>query len=561
MSNDCSPVQTISRRDRIAFYAGIIGLGIAASVTGLENGFALDDVALIAGNARVHSLDHWWRLFAMTYWPPQYGASLYRPIVTIGYALQWAAGHGTPWLFHLTSIVLYAAVSALVLSLALELIRPPAALAAAALFAAHPVHVEAVANVVGQSELLAAAATLGACVIYLRARRWGALGPRSIAWIALLFVVACLSKEHAVLLPGLLAALEWFAVGRDGSRPALRVRDRARAMAPLFATLALIVVGLVIVRTLVVGELLGEKHLVPIYGVRRLWVVLAVVPHWLRLLTWPAHLSAEYSPRQIEIPQSPGWEIAPGAAILVAVVAGFVALGLGTEGGRAERNVARVAFAWLAITLFPVSNLFSVMLVAERTLLMPSVGATLLAAAAVSALLGTDPAARVRMRPVVAVVISCAVLLGIVRSATRSRVWRDDATLFAQTVEDAPRSYRAQFFYGQLLFEQGKRGEAERRLRLAISLNPTASDVSPLNYLATQYRIAGMCPQALPLYERALANDARRPDVRYGLAECLFATGRVSEARRLAQEGAQRGDLKGLFLQLLARVDSVSSGG
>ena len=105
-------------------------------------------------------------------------------------------------------------------------------------------------------------------------------------------------------------------------------------------------------------------------------------------------------------------------------------------------------------------------------------------------------------------------------------MWRDDATLFAQTVEDAPRSYRAQFFYGQMMFAQGKRAEGERHLRLAIDAQSDAADVSPLNYLATQYRDAGMCPQALPLYERALANDAERPDVRYGLASCLLATGR-----------------------------------
>jgi hypothetical protein len=559
MSNDCGPVQSISRRDRITFYAGIIGLAIVASAAGLENGFALDDVALIADNARVHSLHQWWRLFAMPYWPPQYGASLYRPVVAVGYALQWTIGHGAPWVFHLTSIVLYAVVSALVLSLTLELVRPAAALTAAALFAVHPVHVEAVANVVGQSELLAATGTLGACVIYLRARRRNTLGAGSIGGIALLFLVACLSKEHAVLLPAILAVLEWFGVGRDDFTPAPRVRDRVRAMGPLLATLGVLAIGLVIARTLVVGELLGEKHLVPIHGVRRFWVLLVVVPQWLRLLTWPAHLSAEYSPRQIDIPQSPGWGIVPGAAILTVIVAGFVALGMGADRGRAERNVAHVGLAWLTITLLPVSNLFSVMLVAERTLLLPSVGAVLVVGAGVSSLLRLKAAVSTGGRAVLTGAVASLLLLGIGRSASRSRVWRDDVTLFTQTVEDAPRSYRAQFFYGQMLFEQGKRGEGERRLRLAISLNPTPSDVSPLNYLATQYRIAGLCPQALPLYERALANDTQRPDVRYGLAECLLATGRVNDARRLAQEGAQRGDLRRLFLQLLARADSAGS--
>ena len=63
------------------------------------------------------------------------------------------------------------------------------------------------------------------------------------------------------------------------------------------------------------------------------------------------------------------------------------------------------------------------------------------------------------------------------------------------------------------------------------------------------------------MYERALANDDARPDVRYGMAACLLETGRVREARQLAEDGARRGDLKTLFLQLIARSDSAASSG
>jgi tetratricopeptide (TPR) repeat protein len=249
--------------------------------------------------------------------------------------------------------------------------------------------------------------------------------------------------------------------------------------------------------------------------------------------------------------------------ILTLVAAAFIAAGRGSEPSRRERSTTRLAIAWLAVTLLPVSNLFSVMLVAERTLLLPSVGAVMVAGAIASALLRVSAATeRNRLARIgLATIVASLVIAGTLRSRGRQRVWRDDAALFAQTAEDAPRSYRAQFFYGQMLFQQGKRAEGERRLRMAIALNPTSSDVSPLNYLATQYRDAGMCPQALPLYERALANDAERPDVRYGLAACLLTTGRFTEARRLAQDGVRRGDLKGLFLELIARSDSVSSRG
>jgi len=150
---------------RVWSYAAVVVLAVVASATALANGFALDDLALVADNARVHSLDHWWRLFTLPYWPPQYGASLYRPLVTLAYALQWWTGAGAPWVFHLSSVALYTALCALVLTLLLEVLSPAPALIGAALFAVHPVHVEAVANVVGQSELMASLAMVASCIV------------------------------------------------------------------------------------------------------------------------------------------------------------------------------------------------------------------------------------------------------------------------------------------------------------------------------------------------------------------------------------------------------------
>lgn len=549
---------SLPARHRLAMYAGIIALAVLASATGLSNGFALDDLALVADNARVHSLHEWWRLFRLPYWPPQYGASLYRPIVTIGFAVQWVAGGGSPLVFHLTSIALYAALSALVLAFFLELLGPIPAVVGTALFAVHPVHVEAVGNVVGQAELLAAVAAVGACIIYVHARRAGPPGRAAITSIGVLYAIACLCKEHALLLPALLGMLELFGIGRDRSDRANGLAEDLRTVGPLFVALFAIAVAYLVARTVVIGEVLGEKHLVPVFGVRRLWVMLVVVPQWVRLLFWPAHLSAEYSPRQIEIPDGAGPEIVLGSVILAAIAVLFVTLGRGTIATRTERVAARFALGWLAITLLPVSNLFSVMLVAERTLLLPSVGAMLfVGAAAAWAMQRATRPARVALASAAAVFV----VAGVIRSSTRQRVWRDDTTLFAQMAEDAPLSYRAQFFYGQMLFQQGRLAEAERRLKVAIALNPTPSDVSPLNYLATMYRDAGLCPQALPFYEQALANDDARPDVRYGLAACLLATGRVDQARRLAEDGVRRGDLKGLFIQLIARSDSLLSRG
>jgi hypothetical protein len=288
--------------------------------------------------------------------------------------------------------------------------------------------------------------------------------------------------------------------------------------------------------------------------------MLAVAPHWVRLFFWPARLSADYSPHHIAIPTGVDAAVATGAVVFAATVTAFLALGTPSV-PEERRGVARFAIAWTAVTLLPVSNLFSVFVLGERTLLVPSVGAVLLVGAIAAIAFDRADATSSRRFVRFAFAAGTAVcgLLGIVRSRERQRVWRDNATLFAQTVLDAPDSYRAQFFYGQSLFESGRRREGETHLRLAIRLNPMKADVSPLNYLATQYRDAGMCEAALPLYREAIANDSARPDVRYGLAACLLTTGQVADAKRIAQDGVRRGDLKGLFESLIAHADSESS--
>ena len=79
---------------------------------------------------------------------------------------------------------------------------------AAALFAVHPVHVEAVANGVGQAELWAALCILGAMGLYLRDRREGMLRRETGFMIVALFLGGIFIKEHVIVLPALLVAAE-----------------------------------------------------------------------------------------------------------------------------------------------------------------------------------------------------------------------------------------------------------------------------------------------------------------------------------------------------------------
>src|SRR5262249_42728392 len=98
---------------------------------------------------------------------------------------------------HLVNVLLHAGATALVAELARRVTSSSAiALIAGLLFAGHPIHVEAVANIVGRAELMCGVGVFAAIVLFLHP----ASGVRSFASWAW-FVFAMLSKEQGMLVP------------------------------------------------------------------------------------------------------------------------------------------------------------------------------------------------------------------------------------------------------------------------------------------------------------------------------------------------------------------------
>jgi hypothetical protein len=461
--------------------------------------------------------------------------------------MQWMIGDGAPRVFHATSVLLYVGVCLALFGVCRRILPFVGAWVATAFFAVHPVHVEAVANIVSQAELLAALWSIIALGIYLRARVHGrAPRPLELAAIVVLYAAAFLSKEHGVMLPAVFLAAEATVV-----RDRRSLRERARVLFPVGAALVVVAVALVAIRSMVLGSFIGEQMLVEVPPLARIWTMLGIVPEWVRLFLWPARLSADYSPNAVPVLTEPSLAVIPGVLVLLAGAAILIA---------AFRHARPAAFglSWALIALAPVSNLFSVLVIAERTLFVPTAGVCVALGWGFARVLDWARPSTARANPSwmpaslwgVAVVL---LALGTWRSARRQLVWKDNATLFAQMVNDAPMAYRAHYLYGISLFEQGRPAEGERELRTAIALNDVDSD--PRNYLATQYRMAKLYAQAIPLYREALRLRPTRPDSRYGLAHALLETGDLAGARAQVDSGLAGGQMKGYFEALRELIE------
>lgn len=526
----------------------IAALGIAASASSVINGFALDDVAIIARNEAIHALGDLPQLLTQAYWPPEFGPSLYRPFTAIVFAFQWALGSGSPLVFHVVSITLYVAVSLLVLRVASQVMQPTAAFVAAAIFAVHPLHVEAVANVVGQAELWAAMMLLLALTRCLEGLRVKAISSIDVVTISALFAAALMFKEHAIILPGLVLAA--VAILPSDEAP----RDRFRRVLPLVAAMGFVAVAFLVVRTLVLGRFAGGSTATVFIGqgyTTRLFTMLNVIPEWIRLFVWPASLSADYSPPRIETATAFEAAMLPGVVVMVA--AAFTAIH-----SRRELPALTFSITLAGLALLIPSNLAIVtgFVLAERSLFLPSVGVAMVMGLGVSRLIHAISAPG--FRRVVLGSFAALLLMGVMRSSQRSRAWRSNETLFRQTVLDVPTSYRAHLMLGELLWEKGERGEALSELAMAVRLS-RKTDYYVRWLAADRFHAAGQLGMASRFYKEALALKPTDQRARYGAVMAFLAQGYGADARELAVEGAERDPADPRFRRIVHVLDSVAA--
>jgi hypothetical protein len=512
---------TAERFRRVA----LVVLAVAASAAFLINGWVQDDAPRILYDRRVQEWSGLWIGFFETYWPPPSRSGLFRPLSTTLYTLQWMLGQGRLIVFHLVTLAAYLLATFGVWRVARRLLPEWPAWVAAALFAVHPLHTEVMAVAVNQSETLVVALLCFALLCW-----WDlATGARARGSATLLLLASYLAalgfKEHALVLPALLLALDLCAW------PELTWRERLRARGATFALLVVAGMGWWAYRSAIVGGIGGAAAA---EGLRsegfttRLVLMLGVVPEWARLFLWPASLSADYAPRRID--PDLGWGVMQwlGLALIV---------GWGAAVAWSWRRARWVAFSllWIAIGLAPVSNVLipTGVLLAERTLFLPSVGVVLL----LGALLATRarwwvdaaPAARV-----MAMTFGCIVVgLALARDWRRGPDWRDPGAFVKSQLRDSPDSWRAHTAYGIWEFEEGDRRVGEEHLRYAIALWP--HHARPYHLLADYYRGDGLCLPALALYTDALAREPDRPRQRISMAACLLWEGRYPESADIAR--------------------------
>jgi tetratricopeptide (TPR) repeat protein len=394
------------------------------------------------------------------------------------YGLNPGGRHLTNLLFHaLNSILLFAALRRLTGA-------PWRSFFVAALFAVHPLHVEAVAWISGRKHLVAG-------FFWMLALLWHAEHGkkpeiRTLLKVAAACALACMASPMAVTLPFALLLLDFWPLGRLA--PDTPLSRLPRAVWPLVREKALLFgISLCAAIAAQVTQTMTEAVAPPgmfSLGTRTaaaLWAYLEFLSDTLL----PMGLSIIYIH-----PDAPGLFKTLLAVFVVtaATLAGFAA--------RGKAPWLLTGWLWFLGVLFPMSGIIVIgpHARADRYTYMSLVGVFILLSWGLPALLS-----RMRRGAPAAALLGAVVTIGMAAAAqSYARCYEDTRTVFERALEVEPQSYVAHGFLGSLAEQEGRVASAAAHFEAALAVNPRFA--VGIEHLAALYLKMKQPDKALKLY-------------------------------------------------------------
>uniref|UniRef100_A0A8C7F571 dolichyl-phosphate-mannose--protein mannosyltransferase n=1 Tax=Oncorhynchus kisutch TaxID=8019 RepID=A0A8C7F571_ONCKI len=398
----------------------------------------------------------------------------YRPLTVLTFRLNYLIAGGLhPVGFHVLNIGLHSLISALMIDMFSVLIgglaydgngnrlnhAPKASLLAGLLFAAHPVHTESVAGIVGRADLLCALFFQLSFLTYCKAFRGGRESEEkfSIHWIAvslLLCTAAMLCKEQGITV----------LVG---------VSERVRT--GLLIRLALLAMGgasMLYARWRIMGT--GPPAFTEVDNPASFAdnVFLRVINYnyyyslnaWVLLCPW--WLCFDWSMGCVPLIKSAfDWRTA-WLLLLWCFLIGLISQALCSQDSQRRRTLT-LGLVLLVVPFLPACNIFFRVgfVIAERVLYLSSAGYCLLLAYGSLHCLQFIGLLRASLLALLCVYVA--------RCALRSHQWRSEQSLFTSALSVCPLNAKVHYNVGKNLADRGNTSAAIKYYREAVRLHPT----------------------------------------------------------------------------------------
>jgi len=467
----------------------IAGLGIYCNT--LQNEFVWDDFVLIGNNDYVKD----WRYLPQILTSSLYcnknpnlikldkeSSDFYRPLQTIFYLvdhtvwkLNYAGYHLTNMLLHiLTAILLYGLV-------ALISNNHKASFAAALLFVCHPIHTQAVTYIAGRADVLAGLFLLLMLILYVKELYVAALAS---------LALALLSKEISLIFPLILLAYE---VSFRAEKRTIKY-NLVRRLGPFFALSFVYVLTRFTLLNFATGSVFRARA--DFYV--RLVTAPRIAVEYIGLLFFPLKL---HMYRYITVSRS-----MLDIRVIIAVIV-LACLFAAMYMSRRRSAIIFFGMLWFFILLFPVLGVFAALnaQMAEHWLYLPSMGFFMVLSSVIVRIYDIRPA-----RILIIAVFIAAVAASSFLTFERNKDWKDDLTIYANTLKYTPSAADIHYNIGNAYLRREQFDGALAAYQESIRLKP--------NLVGSYINIGGIY-NGRGEYEKALEvlHRAARIDPEYAL--------------------------------------------
>ena len=419
----------------------------------LDSKFVWDDTSLIVENPYIKS---WHNLDSVFTKNIYHGANklinYYRPLQLLSYMAEYSIWGLNTFGYHLMNLMLHAMNAVLVYLLILAIFGSSGiGLLTALMFVTAPAISSVTYYVSARADLLVAMFMLLSALTFFEYHR----KRRAQFYVAsiLSFVFALLSRENAIILPFLLIMI--FFQNKERDRKTL-----LRSISPYFLILLVYIFLRVTVLNFSVApdELAPGNYITQTPLLYRLLTDFKVLITYLRLLLFPFNLHMNWYIRPVSFILEPGLVFCVGLIASLAIIIKKV-----------SRDHPQILFgvAWFFVTLLPVLNIYPLStFLHDAWLYVPCIGFFFIFS---TILLKIAP------RRVGRAIIAIFLLYFTITTVVHGRVWRDNVSLFKNTVKhnsDNPYIYSVHINLALAYFHDDRYEEAMRECHYAISLEP-----------------------------------------------------------------------------------------
>lgn len=484
----------------------------------LQNDFVFDDESVVQNYMAIRDLSNIPKFFTAQEGFHKVIGRYYRPVVSTTYTVDYALWGLTPEGFHLTNIIINAVAVLFLFAVLRRLFSEYkygllASLISTLIFAAHPVHTEAVSWISGRTDSLVTLFFFAAFYFYLM---YAEENMNKYFLLSLVFYsLGLLSKEMIVTFPVIIILFDF--LWRKKSFRELLNNWKTYALFVLLTVLYLVI------RYLVLKDVVERTKYNYFYGkdfVTVFATMLKTIPVYLKLLVFPVGLLYHYNG---VIPDSDSFldgSVVFSVILVVALLTVSLAL---------YKNYGKISFCilFVFVTLLPVMNIIPTMnFMAERFLYITSFAISLLIAYLMSEFMSE------KFKNLVIPLLLAVFLAFTYLTVKRNYQWKDNDTLYL-TGEGKDGSVLL-INIGNIFANRKQFDEAEKRYRRAIEIRN--NNVLAHHNLGLIYLVKGNLDSAEIKIKDGLDVDSLAPDGYYQLANIYQQRGKMGEAIEMLEK-------------------------